>query len=73
MSKAERKAASDAARASVELEGFVVPTDTLAEAEKYMEYKISFPDLIRNLYKQAVNISAKNNATDLMSNSTTTL
>lgn len=31
MSKTERKAASDAARASVELEGFVVPTDTLKD------------------------------------------
>lgn len=53
MSKAERKAASDAARASVELEGFVVPTDTLAEAKKYVEDEFSFQELIDRLYKQA--------------------
>ncbi|MGE8614643.1 MAG: antitoxin VbhA family protein [Achromobacter veterisilvae] len=53
MSKAERKAASDAARASVELEGFIVPENALSEAEKYTEGKISFQKLISCLYKQA--------------------
>lgn len=53
MSKAERKAASDAARASVELEGFFVPMDTLAEAEKYIQGDINIQQVISHLYKQA--------------------
>ncbi len=53
MSKAKRKVASDAAQASVELEGFVVPKDTLAEAEKYIEGEISIQKLIDQLKKQA--------------------
>lgn len=52
MSKTERKAASDAARASVELEGFVVPMDTLTEAEKYIHDKINIQELISHLHRQ---------------------
>lgn len=60
MSKAERKAASDAARASVELEGFFVPKETLAEAEKYIEGQISIQELIGHVYRQAENSSTGN-------------
>ncbi|MFP5197139.1 hypothetical protein PQ786_17445 [Alcaligenes faecalis] len=54
MSKAERKAASDAAQASVELEGFVVPVETLEATEKYIEGEINIQELIKNLYRQAI-------------------
>lgn len=53
MSKAKRKMASDAARASVALEGFFVPMDTLAEAEKYINGGINIQELISHLYRQA--------------------
>ncbi len=53
MSKAKRKMASDAARASVALEGFFVPMDTLAEAEKYINGEINIQELISHLYRQA--------------------
>ncbi|QTB99414.1 antitoxin VbhA family protein [Alcaligenes sp. SORT26] len=52
MSKAERKAASDAARASVELEGFVIPEDTSAQAQKYIEGDINIQELISLFYKK---------------------
>ena len=58
MSKTERKAASDAARASVELEGFIVPKDTLAEAQKYIHGEINIQKLISHLYRQAEKNSA---------------
>ncbi len=60
MSKTERKAASDAARASVELEGFIVPKDVLAEAQKYIHGKIKIQELINRLYRKAKKSSAIN-------------
>ena len=58
MSKAERKVASDAALASVKLEGFIVPEDTLTATERYIEGKIKFQELILLLYsKENPNIS----------------
>lgn len=53
MNKIERQAASNAARASVELEGFTVSMDTLAEAENYIQGKINIQELISHLYKHA--------------------
>lgn len=53
MSKAKRKVASDAARASVALEGVVVPMDTLAEAERYINGEINIQELISHLYRRA--------------------
>lgn len=53
MNKIELRANSDAARASVELEGFVVPWDALAEAQKYIEGEINIQELISRLYRQA--------------------
>lgn len=53
MNKIELRANSDAAQASVELEGFVVPRDTLAEAQKYIEGEINIQELISRLYRQA--------------------
>lgn len=53
MRKTELQAASAAARASVELEGFVVPQNTLSESEKYIEGEFSFEELIKYLYRQA--------------------
>lgn len=53
MSKAERKAASNAAQASVELEGFVVPEETLTEAQNYINGAIDLEELIHRLYRQA--------------------
>ncbi|WP_181363881.1 antitoxin VbhA family protein [Alcaligenes faecalis] len=53
MSKAKRKVASDAAQASVALEGFVVPMDTLAKAEEYIHGEINIQELINHLYRQA--------------------
>lgn len=61
MSKAERKMASDAARASVELEGFVVPEDTLAAAERYIEGEINIQGLITHLNRQAKASSVEGN------------
>lgn len=46
MTKVELQAASEAARASVELEGIRVPEDALVKAERFIEGKISFQDLI---------------------------
>lgn len=60
MSKAERQTASDAARASVELEGFTVPMNTLAEAENYIEGKINISELVSRLYKQTKGSSTEN-------------
>lgn len=59
MNKIERQAASDAARASVELEGFMVPGNTLEVADRYIEGSISFQTLISNLYRQAVKTCAE--------------
>ncbi|MHB9704967.1 antitoxin VbhA family protein [Alcaligenes aquatilis] len=53
MSKIKRKTASDAALASVEMEGFTVPRDVRVNAEKFINGEISFPELISNLYEQA--------------------
>nr|WP_321328170.1 hypothetical protein [Alcaligenes faecalis] len=41
MKKIELRAVSEATRASVELEGFVIPRDALAEAQKYIEGEIN--------------------------------
>lgn len=41
MKKIELRAVSEAARAYVELEGFVIPRDVLAEAQKYIEGEIN--------------------------------
>ncbi|UPL21005.1 antitoxin VbhA family protein [Alcaligenes faecalis] len=57
MKKIELQAASEAARASVELEGFTVPKNALAESEKYIEGEISFKELIGYLYGQALSKS----------------
>lgn len=61
MSKIERQAASDAALASVNLEGFVVPKDVLTEAEKYIEGEISPQELIDHLYQKIKSSRAGNN------------
>lgn len=53
MNKIKLQAASEAARASVELEGFVVPKDALVEAQKYIDGEIKIQKLINCLYKQA--------------------
>lgn len=53
MNRIERQAASDAARTSVELEGFVVPEDTLLEASRFIEGEISIQELINQLNIQA--------------------
>ncbi|WP_161808938.1 hypothetical protein [Alcaligenes sp. EGD-AK7] len=53
MGKVERQAASDAAQASVKLEGFVVPEDTLTEAQNYINGAFDLDELIRRLYRQA--------------------
>lgn len=53
MNKVELQAASEAARASVELEGIKVPEDALVEAKKFIEDEISFQDLIESLYKNS--------------------
>lgn len=60
MSKTERKAASDAARASVELEGLRVPMDALIESEKYIEGEISAQELIARLHQITGNGSVGN-------------
>lgn len=52
MGKVERQAASDAAQASVKLEGFVVPEDTLTEAQNYINGAFDLDELIRRLYRQ---------------------
>lgn len=52
MNKAELKAASKAARVSVELSGLVIPKDALTETEKYIEGEIEFEELINRLYQQ---------------------
>lgn len=60
MNKIELRAVSEAARASVELEGFVVPKDALAEAQKYIEGEINIQELFTHLYRQAKKSSAIN-------------
>lgn len=60
MNKIELQAISEAARTSVELEGFVVPRDALAEAHKYIEGEINIQELINRLYRQAKKSSAIN-------------
>lgn len=60
MNKIELRAISEAARTSVELEGFVVPRDALAEAQKYIEGEITIQELINRLYRQAKKSSAIN-------------
>ncbi|MCR4145639.1 hypothetical protein [Alcaligenes faecalis] len=60
MRKTELQAAAEAAQASVELEGIRVPEDALVEAEKFIEGKISFQELVSHLYRQAKNSSAGN-------------
>lgn len=61
MNKIKLQAASEAARASIRLEGFVVPMDALAEAQKYIEGKINFQELISRLYRQAKKSNAVKN------------
>lgn len=61
MNKIDRRAASEAAKASVELEGYVVSMDTLVESEKYIKNEISFQELIKNLYKQSGIFDKKTN------------
>ncbi|MGO3869281.1 MAG: hypothetical protein ACTJH7_04315 [Alcaligenes sp.] len=61
MNKIDRRAASESAKASVELEGYVVSMDTLAESEKYIKNEISFQELIKNLYKQSGIFDKKTN------------
>lgn len=53
MNKIELRAISEAARTSVELEGFVVPKDALEDAQKYIEGEIGIQELISRLYRQA--------------------
>lgn len=53
MGKIERQAASDAALASVKLEGYVVPEETLTEAQNYINGAFGLDELIRRLYRQA--------------------
>ncbi|WP_321267590.1 antitoxin VbhA family protein [Alcaligenes faecalis] len=52
MSKAERKAASDAALASIELEDFFVLIYTLAGAENYIKGEINTKELTSWLKNQ---------------------
>ncbi|SNR84348.1 hypothetical protein SAMN05192560_1359 [Methylobacillus rhizosphaerae] len=49
----QRRQASEAAIASVQLEGFDVPADTLAESERFIKGDIEFSELIARLYEQA--------------------
>ncbi|MGG4604271.1 antitoxin VbhA family protein [Paenalcaligenes sp. Me131] len=49
----ERRAAAESALASVRLEGFSVPEDTLVESERYISGEIDFQEFINRLYQQA--------------------
>lgn len=60
MNKIELRAISEAARTSVELEGFVVPGNALAEAQRYIEGEINIQELINILYRQAKKSSDTN-------------
>lgn len=52
--------ASESARASVELENFIVPKVALAEAQKYIDGEIKIQELIHRLYRQAKKSSVTN-------------
>ncbi len=53
MNKIKLRTASEAARASVELEGFIVPKDALSEAQKYIDGEIKIQELTNRLCRQA--------------------
>ncbi|UQN37180.1 hypothetical protein MTR80_05615 [Alcaligenes aquatilis] len=52
-SQTELRAAADSALASVQLEDFFVPEDTLLESERFIAGEIDFQELINRLYQQA--------------------
>jgi len=48
-----RQKAFDSAVASVELEGFTVPPEYLAEGQRFIKGEIEFPDLQHFVHEQA--------------------